>query len=218
MEPLSLLASLNKISLVAFLITLAFIAYQFYLFKKDVSAKKSKPNVPDFNENARTPANYTKVIVGDVETASFKKPNRLPLIIGIALMIVFGLIFFIGVINKNIPILSFNTQITPTPIINFVASKGIRIYNSNWTPLTDNQLATLSAGRTIYIGVETIGETDIDRARIRVNEKEWKTDNITLKLNDVKNVYYREYTIGTGTAALKIEAQLHSVADGWLGD
>ncbi len=218
MEPLSLISSLNKISLVAFLITLTFIIYQFYQLKKEVSTKRSKPNIPAFNEKASVAANYTKVLINEKTVASFKKPNRLPLIIGGIFLIVFGIVFFIGVMHKKIPSLSSGTDNSISPMVNLVASKGIEIFDENWLPLTDTQLATMSAGTKLYIGLATIGETDIDRARIRINSQEWTTDDITLTLNKEKNVYYREYTIASGPATLKIQAQLHSVADGWLGD
>lgn len=218
MDSLNLITSLNKISLVAFLITLAFIAYQFYNFKKELSAKKNKPKVPAFNENASIPTHYTKVIVNDSLVASAKKPSNLSLIIGIIFIIIFGLLSVAGIVFKKIPGLPLETKVAPTPIINLIASKGIVIFNRDWLLLDDRQIATLSSGQNVYIGIETIGETDIDRARIRINEKEWKTNAITMTFNKEKNVYYREYNISTGTAALTIEAQLHSATDGWLGD
>ncbi len=219
LEGLNLLASLNKISLIAFLITLAFIGYQFYVFKKELTTKKNKPSIPDFKEGGvMTSGHYTKVVVGEKASASVEKPSRLPLIIGIIFMLIFAAVFILGTINKKIPNVSLNSNGSITPEINLVASKGIKIYDLNWLPLTDNQLASLSAGRSVYIGLETIKDIDIDSARIRINDKEWKTDAITMSFNKENNVYYRKYTISTGAASLKIEAQLHSISDGWLGE
>ncbi len=218
MEPLNLISSLNKISLLAFLITLGFIIYQFYLLKKEVSTKKGKPNIPAFNDQTPVAAGYTKVIIDDKAVASFKKPNRLPLIVGGAFLAVFGIVFFIGVVNKEVPGLLGRADNSITPMVNLVASKGIEIFDENWSLLTNEQLATMSAGTKLYIGIATIGETDIDRARIRINSAQWTIDDIVMALNKDKNVYYREYTIPSGDTTLKIQAQLHSAADGWLGD
>ena len=70
----------------------------------------------------------------------------------------------------------------------------------------------------VYVGIQTIDEADIDRARIKINEKDWNVAHITSQFNKDKKVYYREYTIASGESKLKIDAQLHSETDGWLGD
>ncbi|PIS16075.1 hypothetical protein COT62_00345, partial [Candidatus Roizmanbacteria bacterium CG09_land_8_20_14_0_10_41_9] len=84
--------------------------------------------------------------------------------------------------------------------------------------LTDLEVSKLKGGDRILIGIETIKNVDVDRARIRVNETEWKLNHITLNFDSQKSIYYKEYSISSGAASLKIEAQLHSLKDGWLGD
>jgi len=108
--------------------------------------------------------------------------------------------------------------IQPTPIINFVASRGIRVYNDNWIELTDVQLQNLNINQKIYIAIESIRDVDIDLARIRVNEALWKDENTTNKYNKDKNIYYKEYIVNSQSAFLKIDAQLHSKSEGWLGE
>ena len=73
-------------------------------------------------------------------------------------------------------------------------------------------------GKKIIIGIQTIVEADIDRARIKINTKDWQISDITTLFNPQLKVYYREYIVATGTAQLKIDAQLHSASDGWLGE
>ena len=57
MDIVELLTSLNKIGLVAFLITLGFLLYEIFLFSKAKRAK-DKPEVPTFQEGGKslTPA------------------------------------------------------------------------------------------------------------------------------------------------------------------
>lgn len=63
MDIFSVLSYLNKISLLAFVVTAGFLGYQFYLLKKESSANKNKtPAIPDFNENEKIDVlNYTKL-------------------------------------------------------------------------------------------------------------------------------------------------------------
>jgi hypothetical protein len=39
-----------------------------------------------------------------------------------------------------------------------------------------------------------------------------------MQYNAEKKMYYKEYVVATGESRLKIDAQLHSATDGWLGD
>jgi hypothetical protein len=215
MDIVSLLSSLNKISLIAFLITAGFIIFQFYLFKKEISVDKTKPNIPDFKEEM-SPLNYTQVVINQ-KKEPIKKHSETPLVMGVIVLIFFGLILLFSFLNFQSTNITKSTTV-PTPIINFVASKGIRIYNQNWIELMEVELAKLQSGQTIYIAIENIKEADIDKARVRVNKKQWTADDITLKFNKEKDVFYQEYQISTVSAFLKIEAQLHSKSDGWLGD
>lgn len=216
MDIINLLSSLNKISLIAFLITAGFIVYQFYLFKKEISADKNKPNIPDFKEKI-SPINYTEVVISDQKKEPIKKHSRIPLIVSGIVLIFLGLILFLSFLNFQGEDTAKSTTV-PTPIINLVASKGISLYNQNWVELIAVEAAKLQPGQTIYIAIESIKDADIDKARIRVNKKQWTSDDVTLKFNKEKNVFYQEYQIGSVSAFLNIEAQLHSKIDGWLGD
>jgi len=113
---------------------------------------------------------------------------------------------------------SENTKIQPTPIIDFVSSKGVKIFTPDWKEISNDILGTLTPDTLIIIGVETIDKIDIDKARIRVNNDKWLTEATTVDFNKEKRVYYKEYVISTSDAELRIEAQLHSRSDGWLGD
>jgi hypothetical protein len=218
MDILFFLNSLNKISLVAFIITLIFLIYEFSLFNNEI--KKKKPlSIPDFKEDSVTtfvsspdyrPSNGNK--------GSLTRLSLIPLFIGVFLLFAFGIIYAFGLIPTNN---TSNKQVvtSPVPPINYLASKGIKIYTINWEEITTEQLELMGGpGQRIIIAIDVLKNGDIDMARIRINENQWKMDQITTSFNKDKNSYYKEYTISTGEAQLKIEAQLHSKDEGWLGD
>jgi len=75
----------------------------------------------------------------------------------------------------------------------------------------------IRSGEVIYIALENISGSDIDRARIRVNTDSWSISDETDLYNSQKKIFYRQYQVASNESVLKIEAQLHSRADGWLG-
>ncbi len=216
MNFIGLLLSLNKISLIAFLITFGFVGYQIYLLIKESKKNKKAVTVPDFKA---TPLMNTKQKNSIItrKTLSYKHVSFIPIIIGMVLLIVFAIIFLIGILRSNAQT-NQNHVVVPTPIITYVASKGIKIYSQDWKELSDNDLSSLKPAESVYLGIETIPNTDIDSARIRVNNTAWSQNDITLNFNKQYGVYYRSYTIATGPASLRVDAELHSRSDGWLGD
>jgi hypothetical protein len=209
------LTSINKISLLAFMVTFGFLGYEIYLFQKE-RKEKTKPRIPNFNENTVINASQSKVLLTQEEKA-VKKSNNVVIVVLAVLLLVFGLATVIGFkkINRaeNEPL-----QVSPTPIVNFINSKGIKILDEKMVPLADLDLNRLKSGNMINIGIETIGETDIDMARIKVNRQKWEPADITTAFDKKNNIFYIKYTVATGESQLKIDAQLHSKVDGWLGE
>ena len=139
------------------------------------------------------------------------------MIIGVLTVLIISSIFiyfFVTQLNQK----KIKTQ--PIPIVQEVSSAGLKVFDKNWTEIkNDGKVqAQIKPGEVVYIGIQTIEEADIDRARIKVNEANWEIKDITTTLNPKLKVYYKEYPVATGTAQLKIDAQLHSASDGWLGD
>lgn len=212
-----LLLSLNKISLIGFFITLIFLLYQIHLLMTEMKTKKTKLVIPEFKETTIEPTLASKNPVAEKNKKNiYYRSNLTNIVAGVILLIVFGLIVLVGLTQKQKQ--ESSDLITPTPIINIVASAGIKIYNENWVEIPDKELAKLKSGTKIIMGMEMIKGADVDMARIRVNNSQWDTDTIATKFNQEKNIFYREYQISTSEAYLKIEAQLHSATEGWLGD
>jgi len=214
MDVIYFLTSINKLSLIAFLFTLGFLIYEIFLFKKE-ARQRTKPKIPNFQENINPQLNQAQIINTEKST-KITRPNNLALIISIFFVILFGFSAYLGFTQTKKK--AVNLTPAPTPIIDFITSKGIKIYNEESEPIAEDLLKNIQAGEEIIIGVETIPTADIDRARIRVNKQEWENEDITLNYSDKLKVYYIKYKVASDESKLKIEAQLHSLDEGWLGD
>ena len=218
MSLIDFIISINKISLLAFIGTLVFVSFEIYLLKKEKNSK-SQPIIPNFNENAvvKDQLNIQAILV-DGQAQKIIKTNPYILVILVALLIIFGLLSIIGFLNvkKN----SIDTVITtvPTPQLIYKKASGVKIYNQDFVLLTDKQVAQLKSSNKVIVGIDKISGVDIDKARIRVNKNLWDLADITEKFDSSKNMFYIEYTIASQESKLKIEAQLHSKTDGWLGN
>jgi len=218
MEIIVFIKSINKIALLAFFVTSVFIAYEIYLLKKE-REKKKKPAIPEFKVNqkyGKIPT--TKIVVKKEERMFYQKPNTRLIFFLIVLMFFFGGLFLIGIIAKEEKTQPRTGGIIPTPIARIVSSPGIKIYNERWQEIPDEKLPFLKAGDKIFIGIKNISGTDTNKARIRINANKWTVGDETDKLNQKFDLFYKEYQIASGETRLKIEAQLHSQKDGWLGE
>ncbi len=219
MDIADFLVSLNKISLVALFIIICFLSYQIYLLKKETENKKKKLVIPDFKASVgSTPFPQSMQAVAQEEKKAYTKSSRNPIIVGVILFFIFGIIFIFGMFRSKSESQISDQNLIVTPIINFVASRGIRIYNQNWIEFSDDTLRKIKPGQHIFVGVETIKGSGIDMARIRLNKSAWNLDDLTMNFKKELSVFFKEYIISTGESFLKVEAQLHSKTDGWLGD
>lgn len=106
MSIFEILLYLNKISLFAFIITLIFLSYQFYLIKKDISLKSKKnPSIPDFNENIKNNLNYTPLINREEKNSKdqliFEKKSPFFIYGGILILITLLIFFLLAFIKKE---------------------------------------------------------------------------------------------------------------------
>ncbi len=214
MDIFNILGYINKLSLLAFVVTLGILLYQFYLLRKDSSHSKEAPVIPDFNESAAVAptVNYTKL--ADIAVKENPSSNsRLVILI----IVTVGLVAFL-----SFAILAKNRQaesvVDEEPLIKLVASKGIKIYDDQWIELKEKEVATLSAGTAIIIALDVPEIDNIDKARIRINQSKWSSEDESVKFDQSRRLYYRDYIIASGSSFIKAEAQLHSTVDGWLGE
>ncbi|MFH0773216.1 MAG: hypothetical protein V1922_02800 [bacterium] len=211
--------SINKIALLAFFAVFGFLVYE---VKKmfDEKKKKEKPVVPQFNDKILVQplpvANSTPLPPPPHVNKSEKGGSLL-------LMIIIGVSSLIGVVI--LIVISYKTNLSKqkaaavsVPIVREITSAGLKVYDTNWVEIESKKNDKAKAGEKLYIGIQTIVEADIDRARIKVNSRDWQISDITTLYNPARKVYYKEYIVASGTAQLKIDAQLHSASDGWLGD
>jgi hypothetical protein len=220
-EVINFFSSINKISLLSFFVTLILLGYQIYLFKKEITRKKNKINLPDFKDNFYFEKEKKQIFL--IEKKDEKKISSFSFFFGnkFIVFILFLIYFFIFIFtmtkNKTPNELPVNSSLTNEERKIILTGK-IKIYNEKWQELNDEELKNLKPGEKIFIGIEKVGFSDIDMARIKVNQGAWDEESITQNFNPEKNVFYKEYQVATADSFLKIEAQLHSSTEGWLGE
>lgn len=221
MDIFNFIFSVNKISLIAFFGTLMILIYEIYLLKKEKN-KEIKPNIPQFTSSQYQKPTEQKILTtteSPKQQINKKNPNSIIIITVLVIMLFLfgGMTIYSFFININRVI--NNKKVTSSNIsVNEINSKGIKLFDLQWNEIQPNHWSKIKSGEKIYITVETVDNADIDRARIRINEKQWKIDHITMMFKKEKNAFYKDFTIATGTSRLKIDAELHSTIDGWLGD
>lgn len=218
MDIVSFLASINKISLIAFALTLVFLAYEIRLLRKE-HQKSGKPAIPQFQENIHVSATQAKNVVIASGKKKVLKHNNIFIVALVVLLVLFGGGAMLGLFNFSSTNSSTpKTESSSNQAVNFISSRGVKLFTQNFIPLSDQDAFNLKPGDSLIVGVETVDQADIDSARIRVNKLQWSPENITSNFNAKNKLYYITYTIATAESQLKIEAQLHSKTDGWLGE
>lgn len=221
-DVLSFLMSVNKISLVAFIGVLGFLVYEISLIRKE-RLKKQKPTIPQFNTSTvvdtKVLQKQAATLVTPKKIAAAKQTKTSPILI---IVLILAIVFFLG-FSGYMVFMNKQDKATeagvPKIIVNEIQSPGLKVFDTNWNEITDTGSSTLlKSGGQVYIGIQTVDEADIDRARIRVNKGDWNITDITEKFNAGKKMYYINYNVASGSSQLRIDAQLHSATDGWLGD
>lgn len=214
MDLIGVLSSFNKISIIAFFVTLAFIVYELYLFRKE-NIRKKKPTIPDFKgNNISQSTKLPDTVVVKENISKIRKPTKIPIYAGLFLLVLFGLISILGLFRPSAP----KTGVQTTESFQIVSSKGIKVFNPDWSEISDKEMVQLEQGKDIIIGIETIKGTDIDKARIRINKDQWGQGDIVTSFDYDRSLFFETYKIGSSESSLTIEAQLHSKRDGWLGE
>ncbi|NTU46573.1 hypothetical protein HGA88_03020 [Candidatus Roizmanbacteria bacterium] len=201
----------------AFIVTLGIVIYEIKRLK-DQKKMQSVPVIPQLDQTVSTEPKTIHATplkmphkIGFLQSARFHS-LLLPLLI--IMLLVFGVItFWTGNKEKTASEESNGGSVT----VQEVRSAGIRLFDRSFTEIDKKDWNNLKPGSTIVIGVASIADGSIDRARIRVNETVWTTEHITLQFEKKYQVFYKEYTIPEGVKSLKIDAQLHTAQDGWLG-
>jgi len=211
MNIIQLISSVSKLSIIAFCITFAFLAYEIYIIKKD-RKKDEKISIPQFSSDKVSTVKSAKILIKKKENVSSKGNIILVIILALVMVLFAGLTIFSYIQEEN----TKKMQIRETKIVTTTLnSRGIRLFDEKWKEIKVNNIP--KEIRTIYVGLETIQLEDIDKARIRVNEKYWKEEHTTTEFSKQYSVWYRKINIDSTMIGLQVEAQLHSKTEGWLG-
>jgi hypothetical protein len=90
----------------------------------------------------------------------------------------------------------------------------VKVYDTNWNPLTQAQLSALTAGTTIRLAISgTASVGVIDKAKFTVNGVE--RAEVTQK-KPGGSEFYDEYVIPAGVTSFTISAKLHHDTFGWF--
>ncbi|MFA6080893.1 MAG: hypothetical protein WC741_00615 [Patescibacteria group bacterium] len=102
MDVFTILSYLNKVSLIAFFITTAVVAYQIYNFKKE-KTKEQTPSIPDFkdNNNFAVASNYTNLPSSLTKKQTKSVNYSKSIFLTISLLTVIIVIFVVSLIKKN---------------------------------------------------------------------------------------------------------------------
>lgn len=130
MDVFSLLSYINKVSLLAFVITTLVVVYQIYILKKEKTKEKT-PSIPDFKErnNLNEVANFTS-LPSSLTKKEVKSVNYSKLVfLIITLLTLIVIIFVVSLIKKkstttnqslnNLP----SKIITPVPVVTLPKSQ-----------------------------------------------------------------------------------------------
>lgn len=208
------LVSVNKISIIAFIVTLGFLGWEWKKLS-DEKKKAVKPVVPQFDPNAgpQPLEGATAIELPDPLLAKKAQYHKIIIVALIIMVFVFGITSLVSLFGARKKDAAGQAGV----VVREVQSNGIRVYDQDWIELKGTS-APVKAGDDLIIGVSTVKGLDLDKARIRINDTQWGPDTITTKFDVPHAVYYRMYKIGSGEAKLQIEAQLHSKTDGWLSE
>lgn len=130
MDIVGLLSSLNKVAIVAFLITLGFLVHELILLRK-VGNNKAKPQVPQFQEGSKLLLSAEQITESKGKNTTIK--NKFALIALTALLIFFGIIIWVGYISLKSS-RAKNDQLVPSPTIYKVVAKNITSPTPELTP------------------------------------------------------------------------------------
>ena len=172
-------SSVNKMSLLAFVIAIGFLVYEVRVLLKS-KVKKEKLIIPSFDPSIGAQKSNLKTdkIIEPPKSAK-SKPNQHIIISAILVIMVifFGFISFSSMMNSS------KTPSENQISLQEVQSSGIKIYDAQWHEITGEATNALAPGSTIYVGIATVKGSDIDEARIKINQKDWSVSDITSAYN-----------------------------------
>lgn len=227
MDYSTIIQNLNKIAVGAFVAVLGLIIFETWMMLKSKKKKNTVVDIPDFNLNSTT---ATKAVASVVQPAPVvQTPPIVPvgkskphlafivflIVVLSGLLMVSGYYFYSNSSNTTNESEITTSNTTQAQQTKLVESSGIMLFNNKWERIHAENVQA-SPGDLIFIGVETVAGSDIDKARIRVNKQAWGVEDETTNTNSQYGVFYREYTISSEESKLEIDAELHSFSNGWL--
>ena len=103
-------------------------------------------------------------------------------------------------------------QATSAPVC-----EGVKVYDTSWKPLTENDLSSLKVGDKVRFAVSGKPENDIDKAKFTITTDLGTTQSVEVtQKRPNSNEFYFEYTIPSQVKRFRITGQVHSKELGWF--
>lgn len=144
MDFLAFLTSINKLSLLAFIVVAAVLGYELYLIKKE-KGRKETPDIPQFNESIARPPADNKVLLNATPIPTVKKSRLSILIVLVVLTFILGIVTVLGFRQINrVSQISQPALSQPSPILPSIKALPTNEPLANTIPV-----ASVSAGSDI---------------------------------------------------------------------
>jgi hypothetical protein len=90
----------------------------------------------------------------------------------------------------------------------------IKVYDTNWQQLSQNQIRSLKASDTVRFAIECSATSgSFDKARFTINGQ---TKEATTSKKEGTNEFFYEYEIPEGISSFKVKAEIHHSELGWF--
>lgn len=203
----TILSYLNKLSLLFFIIIAGFLAYQFYLLKKENKEKNEEPFLPDFNENEKVNlSNYTKLptyLFEEKKVIKKELRNNSSLFFGILVLTLFFFVLVLGQFNQtNKKKVSFELP-SPTKKLISQSNENISLTLTltptvNFTPTpTISPFLSPSPTEVILLTSPTVIDDQEEKIIITTEEPTKKIVELPISAGEVeKTVFFILFSLG----------------------
>lgn len=218
---IGLLTSINRVALGFFVVVLLALLYQIFIVLKSGKKKPDVVDIPAYKPQGQHElailknATPLKARVLQPQTVG-KKSSSGTLIFLWFLLVITALV----VLFTSLMINFLQGQLAQVKgddeLVAMLKQTRILVYDTSWQPVNNNKLYVGSVPYTVYLALPLEERSDITKVRMRVNSSTWQPSDETNLYDKARRVWYKEYTITTSPAQLKIEAQVYREGKGWF--
>lgn len=163
MDIFNLLSYINKVSLLAFFVTILVVAYQIYVFKKEKTKEKT-PSIPDFKDIGKSNevVNYTR-LPGFLTKKNKGSVNYSKLVFLIISLLTIMVVIFVSILIKQNSFVRNEASVSPTIVVTRTPTlKPKAILSPSLTPTPSPTDAPVSPSPTsVLLTSPTTGQVNL---------------------------------------------------------